>query len=106
MPGEELAAENRQVRRPEPTSLRGQSGDDRAEFPGPQGSRAGVEAKTVIFAGNFPKKNDVVADEGGRQEGALVRFDWIPSRSRWCAFGVDGLILEAVEAAGTSGTCR
>jgi len=60
------------------------------------------KAKTVIFAGNFPKKNDVAQMKAaGKKVLSFASTDSIAEQM--VRFGVDGLILEGSEAGGHIG---
>ena len=60
------------------------------------------KAKTVIFAGNFPKRNDVAQMKAaGKKVLSFASTDSIAEQM--VRFGVDGLILEGSEAGGHIG---
>ncbi len=102
MPGEALAAEIEKAA----------AGNDKPfavnlvtiapNFPAHKEAVLASKAKTVIFAGNFPKKNDVAQMKAaGKRVLSFASTDSIAEQM--VRFGVDGLILEGSEAGGHIG---
>ena len=71
-------------------------------FPAHKEAVLASKAKTVIFAGNFPKRNDVAQMKAaGKKVLSFASTDSIAEQM--VRFGVDGLILEGSEAGGHIG---
>ena len=71
-------------------------------FPAHKAAVLESKAQTVIFAGNFPKKNDVAQMKAaGKKVLSFASTDSIAEQM--VRFGVDGLILEGSEAGGHIG---
>ncbi len=102
MPGEALAAEIQkcasQVRSPFAVNLVTIA----PNFPAHKEAVLASPAPVVIFAGNFPKKNDVAQMKAaGKKVLSFASTDSIADQM--VRFGVDGLILEGSEAGGHIG---
>ncbi len=102
MPGEALAAEIEktvaQVRTPFAVNLVTIA----PNFPAHKEAVLKSKAPVVIFAGNFPKKNDVAQMKAaGKKVLSFASTDSIADQM--VRFGVDGLILEGSEAGGHIG---
>ena len=102
MPGEALAEEIRNCREGSDAPFAVNLVTIAPNFPAHKEAVLASEAPIVIFAGNFPKKNDVAQMKAaGKKVVSFASTDSIAEQM--VRFGVDALILEGSEAGGHIG---